>query len=348
MLDDDDAAGPIRNPLGWSIAAMRESVGLTQQEVSNLAGEPCRTFIAHLEQGIRPRPNLEKLYHLLHVLFKAEGRPVMSEITLEMFEALVLKVASLEEYVRSKPVEPEPTPTPVLRPARYEGPTYRHSVTQMLLERGPEVRTHFKDIYQYLIDHKMSLMNVDGLPISKAEAISSFLSGVSKEPEDPFVRGMRGTYAVNSRCMAALETSLKKQLADAEAWQVKRDTPIVLHSVPSAGSGALPPPGIQPIAIKVALGLSVAETLEEERTFPAEGGDGGWIHFAHDYIHTLEGECGRRIMHEHLKVRCKKEGPTMPYRELVERWITHQHNKGRLVVTKRGDESFFTRVSKAS
>ena len=51
------------------IVQLRRKAGLTQQQVADLANEPCRTFIAHLEQGRRERLNLEKLYATLHVLF---------------------------------------------------------------------------------------------------------------------------------------------------------------------------------------------------------------------------------------------------------------------------------------
>ena len=65
------------------VVQLRRKAGLTQQQVADLALEPCRTFIAHLEQGRRERLNLEKLYATLHVLFTITKRkkphgPVLS------------------------------------------------------------------------------------------------------------------------------------------------------------------------------------------------------------------------------------------------------------------------------
>lgn len=51
------------------LVALRTKAGLTQQQVADLANEPCRTFIAHVEQGRRERLNLKKLYATLHILF---------------------------------------------------------------------------------------------------------------------------------------------------------------------------------------------------------------------------------------------------------------------------------------
>ena len=56
------------------ILRLRKKAGLTQQQVADLANEPCRTFIAHVEQGRRERLNLEKLYATLHVLFTITKR----------------------------------------------------------------------------------------------------------------------------------------------------------------------------------------------------------------------------------------------------------------------------------
>lgn len=57
------------------VKKLRRKAGLTQQQVSDLANEPCRTFLAHLEQGRRQRLNLDKLYATLHVLLMATHEP---------------------------------------------------------------------------------------------------------------------------------------------------------------------------------------------------------------------------------------------------------------------------------
>jgi len=62
---------------------LREEAGLTQQQLADLAGEPCRTWIAHSEQERREHVNLEKMYAHLHVLFtltkkKRPNGPVLS------------------------------------------------------------------------------------------------------------------------------------------------------------------------------------------------------------------------------------------------------------------------------
>ena len=60
--------------LALDFVKLRKEAGLSQQQVADLAGEPCRTFIAHIEQGRRAHINLEKIYTHLQVLFTAIKR----------------------------------------------------------------------------------------------------------------------------------------------------------------------------------------------------------------------------------------------------------------------------------
>jgi transcriptional regulator with XRE-family HTH domain len=105
------------------IKRLREGAGLTQQDLADLSGEPCRTFIAHLEQGRRETLNLEKLYATLHVLLGNQMTPELESFKVEMlgmFEKFKQEVSEKVSEIkvlydpkkqdRLRPVEKPPKP----------------------------------------------------------------------------------------------------------------------------------------------------------------------------------------------------------------------------------------------
>lgn len=55
---------------GRDVKRLRLKAGLTQQDVADIADNGSRTFIAHIEQGIKEWINLEKLYPHLHAIMQ--------------------------------------------------------------------------------------------------------------------------------------------------------------------------------------------------------------------------------------------------------------------------------------
>ena len=55
------------------VTKLRKSTGVTPLEIAILAGDPCRTFLMHLEQGRKTQLNLVKLYGVLQILFERAG-----------------------------------------------------------------------------------------------------------------------------------------------------------------------------------------------------------------------------------------------------------------------------------
>lgn len=101
------------------ILRLRRRAGVTQQEVSIAAGEPCRTFLAHLEQGRKTHLNLKKLHDVLNVMFKRTGEvPVIDPEVQKILDGYEKRIALLEQGARRQYTPQASKPKKVLN--RYE------------------------------------------------------------------------------------------------------------------------------------------------------------------------------------------------------------------------------------
>lgn len=179
--------------LASDLLELREKTGLTQLEVTTLAGDPCRTYLAHLEQGRRKRLNLPKLQAILTILLKRKGTPMTTELEqlrAEMrnsFAAIRSEIEDLRKDVGARSASSkEPLPP--------EGVLYTEAVDKVMFQRMGK-NLHFREVIDILIESKQALRLHNGQPVT-----------FKKNPEKPneWLPGVVGTYLGSSKVCAVL------------------------------------------------------------------------------------------------------------------------------------------------
>jgi hypothetical protein len=349
---------PTMRQLIKDVVLLRKATGVTQQEVSAMAGEPCRTFLAHFEQGRKTHVNLEKFYRVLHVFFnKAKGIPVSDTyVTVAQFD---LAIASLRaEILASKGVI-----TPKVQRTVVEKPT------------KPQFEQYVDEIVcRYTVDSPVDTQVLLGILKARVDAgeIQLYSSNrLLKIQESKFIR-TKGTKLRCSAISLYLQTSGKEftGLNTPDKFpQVKfiRLSPAVnapnphyawpkILSAPPAPVPAqltlLAPPRNQ-----ILTGLTQEETDYAMANFGhGPKNDAGWVYFAHPVLWRQLAELGRttkeavhRVTHRNIEsAETTMPGvrtPTKQSHELVSAYLLWLYSLGHIHVDKQGSDLIVTRAS---
>jgi len=149
--------------LVYDITELRKKAGLTQQELADLSGEPCRTFIAHLEQGRRDTINLEKLYSTLHILLGKNMSTEFDAFCAEMENKFNAFKAEVAEQISELKVVHNPNEPQRLRRTEKRPKFIKDAVNEIMTAHTGK-KLHAGEVIDKLLETGDNLVHGNGIP----------------------------------------------------------------------------------------------------------------------------------------------------------------------------------------
>jgi len=361
------------------VTRLRKEAGITQQDLSAKAGEPCRTFLAHFEQGRKTHINLRKFYGVLHVLYnptRSEDQK-MSEtyVTKDVFTAAVddlnAKIAALEAKMaapphaiaRVKKVKPAVVPPQftsyvdaIIRRAGSAGISNQAVLQELLTQFGPpgggklSIFSGSRGLKIQVDTYKDKSVRLRGAAI--VEYINDNgkeFEGLNTPDKFPHVKFIR----LDTRGINAPNPHYKWPLLPAATATVTvtASPPSVILAKPPPSPGVIIAPA--KTSNQILQGLTQDETDHAVATF-GHGTlkDAGWLYLAHPFLFAQLEQHGRTTKEEihhavHAAIEAMPMGARHPTKQAhyrVNEWLQWLGARGHVSLSQMGSDVEVTPV----